>query len=206
MWAIFSSSPAHPGANAFSCCSSHGANVANLLLARAAGREKEVAIRLAVGAGRARLLRELPPEKGILALTGGALGLVLGYCGLKLLLAFSPSEVPRLSDTAVHSGLDGRAPGFTLPTTPPLVCFSVRPGSRPPPAPRSELQFAGKLKPLWHERASHRASALLLVISEMALGLVLLIGSGLLISSAISMRAVLQGFQTRATCSRSRPH
>ncbi len=172
------------------------ANVANLLLARAAAREKEIAIRVAVGAGRARLLRQLLTESGILALTGGALGLVLGYWGLKLLLAFVPSQVPRLSDMAVHSSLDGRVLCFTLLVSLLTgVLFGLAPAfhvSRPD-LNSSLRESSGRSS----AGVRHMRVRGLLVISEMALGLVLLIGAGLLIRSAISMRGVQPGFDTR---------
>src|SRR5438046_6048998 len=86
------------------------ANVANLLLARAAARQKEFAIRSALGAARWRLIRQLLTESLLLGFIGGLGGVILGACGLKFLLRVQPGNLPRLQD--VH--LDGRVLGFAL--------------------------------------------------------------------------------------------
>src|SRR5262249_15771558 len=86
------------------------ANVANLLLARAAGREKELAIRWGLGATRKRIMRQLLTESVCLAVVGGALGLLLAYAGLRILLRLAPADLPRIHEV----GLDLRALGFTL--------------------------------------------------------------------------------------------
>ncbi len=171
------------------------ANVANLLLARAAVREKELAIRMAVGAGRARLIRQLLTESGLLAAAGGALGILLGSWGVNLLLALAPSELPRLSEFASRRGLDWTVLGFTvglsvitgvlfglapaLHITRPDVSTSLREGSGRTSASRGHL----------------RARAVL-IVTEIALGVVLLAGAGLLIRTAMSMRSVAPGFDT----------
>ncbi|MBI3682808.1 MAG: ABC transporter permease [Acidobacteria bacterium] len=92
------------------------ANVANLLLARATGRMKEIAIRSAVGAGRARLLRQLLTESVVLAGVGGLFGLALGSWGVRLLLMVSPGDIPRIGDLSRGSPLllDWRVAAFTL--------------------------------------------------------------------------------------------
>jgi predicted permease len=174
------------------------ANVANLLLARAAAREKEIAIRVAIGAGRARLVRQLLTESALLALAGGVLGLMLGYWGLKVLLAFTPSEIPRLADMATHSGLDMRVLGFTLLISLATgILFGLAPAfqvSRPDLNSTLRESSGRSSASVRHMRARG-----LLVICEMALGLVLLIGAGLLIRSAISMRGVQPGFDAGHT-------
>src|SRR5262249_23100155 len=86
------------------------ANVANLLLTRAAARGRELAIRAAVGAGRGRLLRQLLAESLLLALLGGVLGTLLARWGIALLIRMGPQDIPRLSE----AGVDWRMLGFTL--------------------------------------------------------------------------------------------
>ncbi|MGE5644698.1 MAG: ABC transporter permease [Acidobacteriota bacterium] len=167
------------------------ANVANLLLARAAGREKEIAIRVAIGAGRGRLVRQLLTESALLALAGGALGLLAGYWGLKGLLAFTPSEIPRLAD--MGSGLDLRVFGFTLAVSLLTgILFGLAPAfqiSRPDVNSTLRESSGRSSAGVRHMRARS-----VLVVSEIALGLVLLIGAGLLIRSAAAIRNERPGF------------
>src|SRR5262249_14759186 len=96
------------GAGAFVLLIACG-NVANLTVGRAASRDKEIAIRAALGAGRARLVRQLMTESLILAVTGGALSMVLAIWGVKLIIAVNPDSIPRVKEI----GLDWRVVGFT---------------------------------------------------------------------------------------------
>ncbi len=170
-------------------------NVANLLLARAASRERELAIRSAVGAGRGRLVRQLLTESGLLAAAGGSLGILLGWWGLSLLLALAPSELPRLSEFATRPALDWTVLGFTLGLTAFTgVLFGLAPAlhiSRPDVSTilreGSGRTSAGR---------GHVRARALLIVTEIALGVVLLAGAGLLIRTVMSMRSVAPGFDT----------
>ena len=90
------------------------ANVANLLLVRATGRKREFAIRSALGAGRGQIIRQLLTESVLLALSGGILGLALGFAGVRALLAISPAGLPRIGEDGAAIGMDWRVLGFTL--------------------------------------------------------------------------------------------
>ena len=164
------------------------ANVANLLLARAVGRSREVAIRLALGAGSWRILRQLLTESTLLGLLGGVAGLALAYGGVKLLVAAGPQNVPRLSEVAV----DGRVLAFTF-----LV--SIITGMLFGLAP---ALHAGRLHESLKEGgrggsggvARHKMRSLL-VIAEVALSLVLLVAAGLLLQSFRRLQRVDTGFR-----------
>jgi predicted permease len=162
-------------------------NVTNLVLARGARRRGELAMRTALGAGRARLVRQLLTESLLLAALGGAVGLVLAYLGVQALVALSPSELPRLHAVAI----DGRAFAFALGAT---TLIAVVVGLVPALGPaRRDLRGAA-------QTASHRAGGghqtarRVLVVTEVALALVLLVGAGLVLRSMQRLFAVPPGF------------
>jgi putative ABC transport system permease protein len=165
------------------------ANVANLLLARAATRQKEMAMRAALGAGRLRIIRQLLTESLLLALTGGGLGLLLAFWILKLLIAFAPQEIPRLNAI----GIDPWALGFTLLLSILTgVIFGLAPALQ---ASRPDLNVTLKEGgALVTGGASRHRLRGLLVIAEVSMALVLLIGAGLLLKSFTRLRETTLGF------------
>jgi putative ABC transport system permease protein len=162
------------------------ANVANLLLSRSASRQREIALRAAVGAGRARLIRQLLTENTLLGLAGGLLGLLLAAVTLKSIIHFAPS-IPRIEDVSI----DLRVLGFCL-----LMSFliSLLVGLTPALG-SSRVDLSEALKQGSRgASASHRGLRNLLVVGELALSLVLLVGAGLLIQTLWRLLHVNTGF------------
>ena len=158
------------------------ANVANLLLVRATGRKREIAIRIAIGATRARLIWQLLSESVLLSLAGGALGLILGIAGIRALLALNPGDIPRIGHYSVTA--DARVIAFTLMISLATgVLFGLIPALQASRIEMSAVQRKNKVRAV-------------LVVSEVSLALILLIGSGLLIRSFVSMRSIDPGFDT----------
>jgi len=173
------------------------ANVANLLLVRATGRKREFAIRAAVGAGRVRIIRQLLIESVLLSVTGGILGLVLGFVGVRALLAISPAGLPRIGENGSAVGIDWRMLAFALAISLLTgILFGLYPAIS---ASRADLNTSLK-------EGSNRSGTgfrqdkarSLLVISEVSLALVLLIGSGLLIRTFLALHGVTAGFDSHS--------
>jgi putative ABC transport system permease protein len=163
-------------------------NVANLLLARGAGRAKEIAIRTALGAGRARIVRQLLTESLLLAIIGGALGLLLAHWSIKLLVARAPLGIPRLDQAA----LNGPVLAFAIVVAcASAIVFGLVPALR---TARPNLQSTLKEGGRTDAGASRDRMRSGLVIAEVALALTLLVGAGLLIRSAIHLQQVPLGF------------
>jgi putative ABC transport system permease protein len=160
-------------------------NLANLLLVRATVRQAEMSLRLALGASRTRLVRQLLTESALLGLFGGILGLILAFAGTRLLLNYSPSNLPRTNEIAV----DGRVLAFTLGLSVlTAVIFGVVPAlqaSKPDLIRTLKVGGSGFTMGQGWQRLR-----LLLVASEMALALVLLIGASLMIRSFFRLQEV----------------
>ena len=172
------------------------ANVANLLLVRATGRKREFAIRAAMGAGRARIVRQLLTESIVLSITGGVLGLILGYAGVRALLAVSPAGLPRVGENGAAVGLDWRIFLFTLA----ISLFTGILFGLFPAVTASHVDLHTTLKESSNRSGTgFRQSKMrsLLVIGEVSLALVLLIGAALLIRTFIALRQVNPGFDPR---------
>lgn len=165
------------------------ANVTNLLLVRIEARQQELAVRTALGAGRACIIRGLLVESVMLGILGGLVGVVFAYAGVHLLLAIGPSNLPRLSEIAI----DARTLAFTFVLSVlsgllfgliPAVKYAGRRGS-------SALQSVGRTITL--SRDGHRARNLL-VVGQVAMALVLLMSAGLMIRTFAALQRVDPGF------------
>ncbi len=168
------------------------ANVANLLLARAASRHKEFAVRAALGAGRGRVIRQLVTESLMLALLGGALGVLLARWGADLLAAFGADNLPRVDEV----GINGSVLTFTLAVA--LLTgllFGLAPAWQ-----STHLDLTEALKEGGRGiggGARRRRTLNMLVIGEVALAVVLLVGAGLLVNSFVKLRQVSTGFDEK---------
>jgi predicted permease len=176
------------------------ANVANLLLARAAGRQREVAIRAAIGASRAQIVRQLLIESLLLAVAGAVAGVILGVWGARGLLALSPGDLPRAEDFAQASFwttlLDWRVFAFTLGVSlVTAILFGLAPALQ-----LSRIELGQTLKEAGGRGATNRRAARtrnVLVVMETALAVMLLVGATLLIRTFVALREVKPGFDVK---------
>jgi predicted permease len=165
------------------------ANVANLMLVRAEGRQQELAIRAALGAGWGRIARELLVESVTLGVLGGLLGLALAYGGLRILVAMGPANLPRLTEISIDLQVLAFALAVSLLSG---LLFALIPVAKCA-GPRIAMSLRGGGRTVSQSRERHRSQNTLVVV-QVALALVLLVGSGLMIRSFQALRSVQPGF------------
>jgi putative ABC transport system permease protein len=169
-------------------------NVANLLVARGALRQREVAVRLALGATRARLLRQLLTESLVLALGGGAIGVVLAWLGVRTLTLLQPGNIPRLEETTVNGPVLAFSLAISILTGLLVGLFPALQQSRADVAATLTEGARGA-----SDGRSRRRMRALLVVAEVAMALVLLNGAGLLARSFAALQTVRPGFEPSGT-------
>jgi putative ABC transport system permease protein len=169
------------------------ANVANLLLVRATARRREIAIRVAVGAGRGRIVRQLLTESVLLSSAGGVFGSILGMVAVRALLALSPGNIPRIGENGSAVTLDWNVLLFVMAVALATgILFGLIPALD---ASRTDLtatlkESAGRSGSGFRQNKARS----ILVMSEMSLAIVLLIGAALLIRTFVALRSVNPGF------------
>jgi putative ABC transport system permease protein len=165
------------------------ANIANLQLARSRSRQKEMALRIALGASRGRLVRQLLLENVVLGLAGGAIGVLFAYWGLSWIIAHGPAEMPRLDQSRIDTG------ALTFACVIALLCslfFGLAPALR---SASISLNEAFKKSTGVHSGSKDRVRSAL-VVGEVALALILMAAAGLLIHSALLVAHIDPGFDT----------
>ena len=168
------------------------ANVANLLLVRSTVRRREMAIRAAMGADRGRIVRQLMTESVLLSVVGGALGLAIGFFGIRALLSINTAGLPRVGDAGAAIQMDWRLLAFTAAVSIGTgLLFGVAPALH---ASRDDLNSTLRDGTGSSSGGRHNRLRSGLVVLEMALALALVIGSGLLIRTSLALRAVAPGF------------
>jgi predicted permease len=169
------------------------ANVANLLLVRATGRRREIAIRAAIGGSRGRIIRQLLTESVVLSLAGGVLGLILGVIGIRALLQVNTAGLPRVGEAGAAVGVDWRVMAFAfLVSLLTGIVFGLIPALQ-----SSKTDLTTTLKESSGRSGTgfrQNKARSVLVVTEVALALVLLIGSALLIRTAMALGRVNPGF------------
>jgi putative ABC transport system permease protein len=166
------------------------ANVANLLIARAAQRSREMAVRAALGAGRSRLLRQLLTESVLLGLIGGVLGVALAVLSIDALAGMAPASIPRLDNARLDAAVLAFALGLSLLTGIVFGAIPARLGAAP------DLQRTLASDSRWAARGGRRARALL-IAGDLAVALVLLAGAGLMLKSVGRLVRVDPGFDAK---------
>jgi predicted permease len=169
-------------------------NLSNLLLARAATRQREMALRVAIGAGRSRLVRQLLTESVVLSTIGGALGVLLAYASVAYVRRLEGLSIPLLKNVEINNGALAVALGFSILSA---LLFGLAPAIA---AARKDLTTALKSGGRGaSESSDHRLVRSSLVISEVALACLLLVGAGLLLRSFLHVLDINLGFQSERT-------
>ena len=172
------------------------ANVAHMLLARAAARQKELAVRTALGARRSRVIRQVLTENLLLALMAGSVGLLLAYVGTRALVALSPADIPRVETVSIDSDVVMFLLFITILTS---IAFGLVPALQ---ASRVNLTDTLKENSRGSSEGIHRNRLRnILVVSEFALALTLLIGAGLMIRSFVALESIDPGFNPHGVLS-----
>lgn len=171
------------------------ANVANLLLARASGRERELAVRAALGAGRGRIVRQLLTESLFLGALGGGIGLLLAVWGVEALTAIRPNDIPRLEEVDLSGSVLAFTAGVSLLAS---VLFGAVPAIQ---ASRPDVQESLKQGQRGTSTSSGRRARSALVVAEIALATVLVIGASLILRSFWQLVRVDPGFEAESVIS-----